>query len=82
MAAVLSFFVPGLGHLWNGRVFQALIFLLITPVIYVVSIPVFCIPGLLFHLWVVLDANKDAGRKAQRNADRQADAIARALRSR
>lgn len=80
MAAVLSFFVPGLGHMLNGRVFQGLFFLVLVPLVYLLSIPAFCIPGLIVHLFVMLDANKDAKRRENEKTERQAAAMAKALR--
>lgn len=52
MAAVLSFFIPGLGQLVQGRVIAAVIFFVLTVGGYIC----FLLPGLLFHLVTILDA--------------------------
>lgn len=82
MSVVLSFFVPGLGHMLNGRVFQGLFFLVLVPVGYLISIPLLCIPGLLLHLFVMLDAGKDARRRDEQKMAKQAEVMARAMRER
>ncbi len=57
IAALASFFIPGLGQLLQGRVIQALFFFIVVGAGY------FCwflvIPAILaaiVHLWAVLDA--------------------------
>jgi hypothetical protein len=80
MAAVLSFFIPGLGHMLNGRIFQGLLFLVLVPVGYLLSIPLFLVPGLLLHLFVIVDAQRDSGRQSEAKMNRQAELIARQMR--
>jgi TM2 domain-containing membrane protein YozV len=50
MAAVCSFFLPGLGQLVQGRPFVALIHFLLGCVLWMVLL------GWLIHLWSALDA--------------------------
>ena len=59
MAILLSFLCPGLGHLLNGRAFQGLLFFVLTAIAYCCLF----VPGLLMHIFVILDAAKDAERK-------------------
>ena len=57
LAAVCSFFIPGLGQLVQGRILAALLFFAIVGVNYffmVLVIP--AIIGGLFHLWSIVDA--------------------------
>lgn len=57
VAAVCSFFIPGLGQLVQGRILAALLFFAIVGVNYffmVLVIP--AIIGGLFHLWAIIDA--------------------------
>ncbi|MDH5552902.1 MAG: hypothetical protein OEX82_06175 [Nitrosomonas sp.] len=57
LAAVCSFFIPGLGQLVQGRILAALLFFAIVGVNYffmVLVIP--AIIGGLFHLWSIIDA--------------------------
>ncbi len=57
IAAVCSFFIPGLGQLVQGRILAALLFFAIVGVNYffmVLVIP--AIIGGLFHLWAIIDA--------------------------
>ncbi|MCL1066208.1 hypothetical protein L2735_05225 [Shewanella olleyana] len=57
IAAIASFFFPGLGQLVQGRIIAAILFFLITAVGYffwVLIIP--AIIGAVFHLWSVIDA--------------------------
>ncbi|MEM7672200.1 MAG: hypothetical protein AAF212_02550 [Verrucomicrobiota bacterium] len=50
IAAVCSFFIPGMGQLVQGRWFKALVMCVLTPVMWVFLL------GWLIHLWSVLDA--------------------------
>ena len=57
LAAVCSFFIPGLGQLVQGRILAALLFFAIVGVNYffmVLIIP--AVIGGLFHLWAIIDA--------------------------
>ena len=62
IAAVCSFFVPGLGQLVQGRIFAALAFFIFTSVGYMFWI--FVIPGIVAaigHLCAIIDAAKYEG---------------------
>ncbi|MCC2617175.1 hypothetical protein LJ739_13055 [Aestuariibacter halophilus] len=59
IAAICSFFIPGLGQLVQGRILMALIFFVAVSVGYffwVLIIP--GIIGAIFHLWAIVDAAK------------------------
>lgn len=53
-AAVLSFFVPGLGQVYKGDIAIGLCLLVLTALGYMV----FVIPGLLIHIYAVYTAYK------------------------
>ena len=50
LAAICSFFIPGLGQLVQGRVFKALIMFVLAAVLWVIWL------GWIFHLWSIVDA--------------------------
>jgi TM2 domain-containing membrane protein YozV len=50
LAALCSFFVPGLGQLLQGRLFKAIIQFVLAIVLW------FVLLGWAIHLWSVLDA--------------------------
>ena len=50
LAALASFFVPGLGQLLQGRVMKALVMCVLAIVLW------FVLLGWLIHLWSVVDA--------------------------
>jgi TM2 domain-containing membrane protein YozV len=50
LAAVCSFFIPGLGQLVQGRVLMALIMFLLAGILW------WFLLGWLIHLWSVIDA--------------------------
>ncbi len=50
IAALCSFFIPGLGQLTQGRVFMALIMFVLAGFLW------FFLLGWLVHLWSVIDA--------------------------
>ena len=50
LAAVCSFFIPGLGQLVQGRVFMALIQFVLAGILWIFLL------GWLIHLWSVIDA--------------------------
>jgi TM2 domain-containing membrane protein YozV len=50
IAAVCSFFIPGLGQLVQGRVFKALIMFVLAAVLWIIWL------GWLIHLWSIVDA--------------------------
>jgi len=50
IAAICSFFIPGLGQLVQGRVLAAVIHFVLAAVLWVVLL------GWLVHLWSIVDA--------------------------
>lgn len=60
LAAICSFFIPGLGQLVQGRVMKALMFFVVTAVCYALVATVILffmwLPGAIFHLWAIIDA--------------------------
>ena len=50
LAALCSFFIPGLGQLLQGRLFKALLQFVLAGVLW------FFLLGWVIHLWSVLDA--------------------------
>ncbi|MBA2743918.1 MAG: hypothetical protein H0U43_06355 [Chthoniobacterales bacterium] len=50
IAALCSFFIPGLGQLIQGRVMMALIQFVLAAVLWIVLL------GWLVHLWSIIDA--------------------------
>ncbi len=50
LAALCSFFIPGLGQLLQGRVLMALIQFILAGVMWIFLL------GWLIHLWSVIDA--------------------------
>lgn len=52
LAALCSFFIPGLGQLLQGRVIMALIQFVLAGVMWLLWL------GWLVHLWSVIDAAK------------------------
>ena len=52
LAALSSFFIPGLGQLLQGRVIMALIQFVLAGVMWILWL------GWLVHLWSVIDAAK------------------------
>jgi TM2 domain-containing membrane protein YozV len=50
IAALCSFFIPGLGQLIQGRVLMALIQFVLAGVLWIVLL------GWLIHLWSIVDA--------------------------
>jgi TM2 domain-containing membrane protein YozV len=50
IAAVCSFFIPGLGQLVQGRVLMALIMFVLAGVLWLFFL------GWLIHLWSIVDA--------------------------
>lgn len=53
IAAVCSFFIPGLGQLVQGRILMALLQFVIGVIIWVVS---FGTLGWIVHIWSIIDA--------------------------
>jgi hypothetical protein len=57
VAAVLSFFIPGLGQIYKGQIINGLFWLfIIIPLGYVLGSFCFFIPGILLHLLCILGA--------------------------
>ena len=50
IAALCSFFIPGLGQLIQGRVLMAIIMFVLAGVLWIVLL------GWLIHLWSIIDA--------------------------
>jgi TM2 domain-containing membrane protein YozV len=50
IAALCSFFIPGLGQLIQGRPVAALLFFVSAAVLWVILL------GWIIHLWAILDA--------------------------
>ena len=53
LAAIASFFIPGLGQLAQGRVVSALIFFVFASVLWIVS---FGLLGWIANVWSCIDA--------------------------
>lgn len=56
IAALCSFFIPGLGQLLQGRLFLAIIQFVLAGVLWIFWL------GWLIHLWSVIDAAVYRGR--------------------
>jgi len=54
VAAVLSLFIPGVGQMYKGRILEGILWLLFTPIGYVL----FIIPGLIMHIICVITASQ------------------------
>ena len=69
VAAVLSFLVPGLGQLYNGDFFRALVwffFALILDIkLFILSFGATSILSLLYHLWCAWAAYRRAEQKSR-----------------
>lgn len=50
IAALASFFIPGLGQLIQGRLVRAVIFFVVAAILWVIWM------GWIIHLWAILDA--------------------------
>lgn len=61
LAAVLSFLLPGLGHLYLGQPFQGLLWFGMTLLGYALLI----IPGVIFHLLAIWQSYKEAEKKGR-----------------
>jgi TM2 domain-containing membrane protein YozV len=53
IAALCSFFIPGLGQLIQGRLLMAVIMFVLAGVVWVVTLGML---GWLVHLWSIIDA--------------------------
>jgi TM2 domain-containing membrane protein YozV len=56
IAALCSFFIPGLGQLLQGRVFMALLQFCLAGILWIFLL------GWLIHLWSIIDAALWKGR--------------------
>jgi len=60
IAAICSFFIPGLGQLVQGRIMKAVMFFLVTAISYGLTATVILFfmwfVGAIFHLWAIIDA--------------------------
>jgi TM2 domain-containing membrane protein YozV len=56
IAAVCSFFIPGLGQLVQGRVLAALVHFVLAGLLWIILM------GWLVHLWSIIDAARWKGR--------------------
>ena len=50
LAAICSFFVPGLGQLFQGRLLMALVHFVLAALLWLIML------GWIIHLWSILDA--------------------------
>jgi TM2 domain-containing membrane protein YozV len=50
IAALCSFFIPGLGQLLQGRLLAAILFFLAAAALWIILL------GWIIHLWSILDA--------------------------
>lgn len=50
LAALCSFFIPGLGQLLQGRVVAALVHFVLAGVLWIILL------GWIIHLWSIIDA--------------------------
>jgi TM2 domain-containing membrane protein YozV len=57
IAALASFFIPGLGQLVQGRILWAAFFFVTTATLYFTSFLVITLAfALIFHLWSIINA--------------------------
>ncbi len=68
IAAVCNFFIPGLGHLVQGRILGALFFFIVVGVCYALAATVvltilFWPLGVIFHIWSIISAARFRGRE-------------------
>jgi hypothetical protein len=59
IAAVCSFFIPGLGQLVQGRLLAAFLFFMVLSVAYTISgftLGLFLIVAVPLHIWCILNA--------------------------
>lgn len=65
IAAICSFFIPGLGQLVQGKIMAALVFFVLCFVCYGLSATVVLIflwpVGAIFHLWSIISAARFKG---------------------
>ena len=59
VAAVCSFFIPGLGQLVQGRLAAAAIFFVVVGVLWAltpVTLGISALPAFVLHVWCIVDA--------------------------
>ncbi|GDY27524.1 MULTISPECIES: hypothetical protein [unclassified Agarivorans] len=57
LAAICSFFIPGLGQLVQGRILPAILFFIFTAAGYALWLVVFpVIIAVIVHIWAIIDA--------------------------
>jgi len=60
LAAICSFFIPGLGQLVQGRILAALIFFVLVSVNYSLAATgilfFMAVFGFIFHVWAIINA--------------------------
>jgi TM2 domain-containing membrane protein YozV len=57
IAALASFFIPGLGQLIQGRLLRAVLFFIAAAILW------WILMGWIIHLWAILDAALWKGQK-------------------
>ncbi|AZQ84691.1 hypothetical protein EKO29_12115 [Colwellia sp. Arc7-635] len=63
LAAICSFFIPGLGQLVQGRILPAILFFVFASIFWGLSWLIFPIAfALLTHLWAIIDAARYTSR--------------------
>ena len=60
IAAVCSFFIPGLGQLVQGRILMAIVHCVVGVIVWLVTFGTF---GWIVHLWSTIDAAIWKGRR-------------------
>jgi len=62
LAAICSFFIPGLGQLVQGRIMAAILFFVFASIFWGLSWLVFPIAfAAITHLWAIIDAARFSG---------------------
>ncbi len=56
LAALASFFIPGLGQLLQGRLLMAILHFVLAAVLWIILL------GWIIHLWSIIDAAKFSPR--------------------
>lgn len=77
MPTLITLFLPGVGHMMNGRILQGLVWMAVVAVGYLMMI----VPGVVLHLICLVDCSRDSGRKADARMQRQAELMATAMRN-
>ncbi len=65
LAAICSFFIPGLGQLVQGRILAAIIFFVLVSINYSLAATgilfFMAVFGFIFHVWAIIDAARYKG---------------------